>query len=98
MPYQDPLTSADVTFEADHSYIHQGKGFLVPFVISSLAAAGEYKVCFTTPALTAEPEYIHSRPLTLSATANGIRYQIYEGVSYTGGTPQVPRNNNANLS
>lgn len=41
MPLQDRMTSAEVALEGDHFYIHEGKGFLTPFTISSLAAYEE---------------------------------------------------------
>lgn len=92
---RDPLTGYPVFLSSDHTYIHQGDAFSVLAVTTALAAAGTYKVGFTTPNL--EPQkYIHWRPAQFSSSGNVVRHRLYCGSVYSVGTPIQPINRNQN--
>lgn len=95
MPAQDSLTSAEITITGDHSYIHRGMGYSVVASTTGLAAAGTWKVGFTTPNLSPN-KYVHWRPAQFSSSANAVRYRLYEGSIFTGGSPSQPINRNRN--
>ncbi|MGL4679687.1 MAG: hypothetical protein ACRCWC_09955, partial [Plesiomonas shigelloides] len=86
----DNFTGYKVTVASDHSYIHQGIGFTVSGVSTSIAAAGTYVLSFVTPA----DKYIHWRPTGLSSTANVLQMRLAEDSTVTGGTAVTPRNRN----
>ena len=92
---RDPITGYPVFVSSDHTYIHQGNGFSLIAVTTALAAAGTYKVGFTTPNI--EPQkYIHWRPAQFSSSGNAVRHRLYEGSVYSAGTPVQPINRNRN--
>jgi hypothetical protein len=92
---EENLTGFLTNISSDHNYIHQGLGFSLVAVTTALAAAGTWKIGFTTPAVSTG-KYLHWRPAQFSSSGNNVRHRLYEGSVYTVGTPQQPINRNRN--
>lgn len=92
---RDPLTGYPVFTSNDHTYIHQGKGFSLVAITTALAAAGTWKIGFTTPNLVPQ-KYIHWRPAQFSSSGNAVRHRLYEGSVFSSGSPVQPINRNRN--
>jgi len=88
---QDNLTGAQAVIDTDHSYIHGKKAFVASVNTGSLAGGALYKFSLTTPAL-ATRKAVHLRPTILAASANAMRFSIYEDSASTGGTTVTLRN------
>jgi hypothetical protein len=91
----DLFTGYPVGVTGDHTYIHQGKGFMLAGVSTSIAASGTYVVALTTPALETG-KYIHMRPVGMASSANTLQMRLAEGSVISGGNAATPRNKNRN--
>ena len=78
---------------SDHTYIHEGLGYVLCGSTASIAAAGVEHISFKTPAF-ASGKIIHFRPAKYSSTANSMSVTITEGAVMTGGTKATPQNLN----
>ena len=84
----DKFTMGVRSIDTDHSYIHDGIGFVCTKVFS-LGNAAVQNCILTTPAITpgGANVYIHIRPASVTSSASAVIVNFYEGCTYTGGTP-----------
>jgi hypothetical protein len=90
----DRFTHFIGVIQSDHSYIHDGIGYLINVTSSSINAGSSYNISVTTP--KAEDGYIHWRPTNTGSTANMILVELWEGGSTSGGDEVTPMNRNRN--
>ena len=88
---QETLTGFITEISSDHNYIHQGKGYSVPFSSAGLAAGSDYKIGFQTPTVVSG-KMLHWRPALVSSSANVAQFKLYEASLFSGGTPIQPIN------
>ena len=93
--FMERFTQFVGVIQSDHAYIHDGIGFSGLIETGSISAA--YYIAFTTPAASTG-KYVHLRPATISSDANSVKYVLYEGDTFTGGTAVTAINKNRNSS
>lgn len=91
----DHFTGMQAVISSDHSYIHDGIGYVLCGDTGSIAAAGVEHISFTTPGPNIG-KVIHLRPAKFSSSANSASITITEGASMSAGTLAVPQNCNRN--
>lgn len=98
--FTDSFTGALVTLNGDHHYIHSGKAYMVPRREASVAAAASINAVLTTPATSGDStdKYIHYRPEVITSSASGVRIELYEGSTTTGGSAITPQQMNRNYT
>lgn len=85
------LTGFLAQIESDHAYIHDGKAFTAIIDTGSISAA--YDIAFKTPTV-ASGKYVHWRPIGIQTSADYVKFTLYEGDTFSGGTAVTPINRN----
>lgn len=88
---QEALTGYQGTIGSDHAYVHAGLAYTAIINTGSISAA--YDIAFTTPT-TEDLAYIHWRPIGITSSADFVKFELYEGDSFSGGTAIIPINRN----
>lgn len=90
-PLFDPIEKSLMVTEHPHSELHAGHSFVVSSIASILG--GATFECVITPGDQNCHMVMHC-----STSGNGIISAVYEGPSFTGGTPVTPINRNRQLN
>lgn len=85
------FTQAFKVITNDHAYIHEGIMF-VAFDKAVITTLDTVEYAFKTPA----DGFVHYRLASISTSADKVDTQIFEGATYTGGTPLEINNKNRN--
>jgi len=88
---QETLTGYSAVIDSDHAYIHDGIAYTAIIDLGTISAAT--KIGFTTPTV-ASGKYVHWRPIGLQTSADYVKFELYEGDSFTGGTAASVINRN----
>jgi len=91
----DHFTGMQAVISSDHSYIHDGKAYVLCGDTGSIAAAGVEHISFTTPG-PSEGIIVHLRPAKFSSSANSASITIVEGAAMSSGSKATPQNCNRN--
>jgi len=83
----DKFTSGVRSIDTDHSYIHDGIGFVCSKVLS-LTGSATLDCTFVTPGIGAglPNVFMHMRPISAWSSASAVLIDFYEGATTTGGT------------
>lgn len=91
----ESFTKAFKVISTDHAYIHDGKSFRYPHLLS-ITAGGTNKITFLTPTVLSG-KVVHFRPADLSTSGDKVTVNMYEtSTGNTGGNARVPLNSNRN--
>lgn len=85
------FTLAQATIEYDHNKIHEGQLFSVGDIAVSIAAGASLYYLLTTGSKS-----LHLRPARISSSSDSLKYEIFQGTNYSGGSAVAVTNRNLN--
>ena len=83
--FEEDFTNYCAVIGSDHAYIHQGLGFQYPCTFS-LGNAATKGCIIKTPNAATGGRYIHWRPTRVATLSSGIKVELFETPTYTGGS------------